>query len=86
MSVEQQVVGLDDAVGALRELVAARRPDLDPDAMGADTQLDELGLDSLDVAELVMSLEQRTGAFLDATSVDRIVTVADLTRLQPLPG
>ncbi|HEX8743556.1 MAG TPA: acyl carrier protein [Thermoleophilaceae bacterium] len=81
-----QVIEVEAAVAALRELIAMRRPDVDPDTIHAGTDLDELGLDSLDVAELVTILEERAGAFLDTSSVERIVRVEDLTQLQALPA
>jgi len=82
---EQGPVDIECAIAAVRDVVADRMADLGTTVIDGDTQLDQLSLDSLDLAELFTILEERSGAFLDASSVERIVVVADLTRLEPAP-
>jgi acyl carrier protein len=49
-----------------------------------DTPLDELGLDSLDMAELFMGFEDVAGQRLDPDSADNATLVGDLAQLRPL--
>ncbi len=46
------------------------------------TPLDELGFDSLEVAELLAALEDRCGFELDPDSTRSLLTVGDLARLR----
>jgi acyl carrier protein len=48
----------------------------------ASTLLDELGFDSLEVAELFAALEDRCGVELDPESARSLITVGDLTQLR----
>ena len=48
------------------------------------TLLEDLALDSLDFAEIVVRLEEAIGIPLDPESVDGFERVADLTKLRPL--
>jgi acyl carrier protein len=50
----------------------------------ASTPLDELGLDSLEVAEVFTALEDLCGCELDTEPPQPITTVGDLTTLQAL--
>jgi acyl carrier protein len=76
-------VSINIAVDAVKQVTELRQADGIP-PITADTALDELGFDSLEVAELFVILEERCGAQLDATSVDQVVRVKDLTGLQPV--
>ena len=49
----------------------------------ADTSLDDLALSSLDRIQLMMELEQRTGAAIDESQFAGARTVGDLARVQP---
>jgi acyl carrier protein len=49
-----------------------------------DTSLRDLGLDSLEVAEIFLDLEEVAGIELDQQSVMNPETVADLAQLKPL--
>ena len=49
----------------------------------ANTSLDDLALSSLDRIQLMMELEQRTGAAIDESQFARARTVGDLARIQP---
>jgi acyl carrier protein len=77
-------VDLSAAIYAVRTVAAGRLAGDRPGVIDADTRLDELSLDSLDLAELFALLEERAGAHLDASSVERVVTVGDLTKLRAL--
>jgi acyl carrier protein len=72
----------DVVVAALRDVLEAHG-DTFP-VIAPDRRLDALGLDSLDVAEFFVRLEQRTGAVVDPTSIDTLEIVGDLRRLRPL--
>lgn len=70
-----------DVIGALNEIFQAKG--VKAPALAADTVLEaELGLESLDFAELVIRLEERTG--LDPFADGRVLhirTIADLASL-----
>jgi acyl carrier protein len=68
------------AVEAVNDVLAGRREGIDQ--VNASTPLDELGLDSLEVAELFAALEDRCGLELDPGSVRALLTVGDLTQLR----
>lgn len=54
--------------------------------VSTSTRLDELELDSLEVAELFAALEDRCGLELDPESAGSLVTVGDLTQLRAARG
>jgi long-chain acyl-CoA synthetase len=51
--------------------------------IGAGTSLDDLALSSLDRIQLMMELEQRTGASMDESQFARARTVGDLAHVAP---
>jgi acyl carrier protein len=59
-------------------LIAERR-DLDRASVSAETSFDDLNLDSLDKAELVMSLEETFGIIIDRA--DQLKTIGDVVTL-----
>jgi long-chain acyl-CoA synthetase len=61
---------------AIRKFTSGRTVD-------ANTSLDDLALSSLDRIQLMMEIEQRTGAAVSESQFARARTVGDLTRLQP---
>jgi acyl carrier protein len=68
------------AVEAVKEVLAnTRRRDRQIDAA---VELESLGLDSLEVAELFAVLEELSGQQLDPDSAQSLVTVGDLARLK----
>lgn len=77
-----EVVSQDAAVTAVGDVLRARHGD--GIAVDARTPLRELGLDSLDVAELIVVLEEMVGLELDQESLEDVETVGDLTRMRPL--
>jgi acyl carrier protein len=54
---------------------------LDEVAIASDTRLEDLNISSLDQAELMLALEERTGTVLDLAEVDDTQTVGDLVEL-----
>jgi acyl carrier protein len=48
------------------------------------TRFDDLGLDSLDLAELFILLEERVGRELDPASANGIETVGELVQLREM--
>ncbi len=69
-------------VESVNEVLANKRQQFDP--VDASTDIESLDLDSLEVTELFATLEERSGLELDPDSADSLVTVGDLTRLQPV--
>lgn len=67
-------------VDAVNEVLANTRAQFEPAV--AETPLDELSLDSLEVAELFATLEDRSGLELDPDSARDLRTVGDLTKLR----
>jgi acyl carrier protein len=76
------VVSVDAAVTAVGDMLRARRGD--GIAVDARTRLRDIGLDSLDAAELIVVLEEMVGLELDQESLEGVETVGDLTRVRPL--
>jgi acyl carrier protein len=68
-------------VDAVNEVLGVKRRGFEP--IDAATPLHELNLDSLDVAELFMAIEDHSGLELDPDSAYGIETVGDLARLRP---
>lgn len=74
-------VKIEHAIDAVRQITALRHAE-QGSPITAETALDDLGFDSLEIAELFVLLEEKSGTQLDATSVDQVVRVKDLTLLQ----
>ena len=68
-------------VDAVNEVLGAKRGQFEP--IEAATPLVELNLDSLDVAELFMAIEDYAGVELDPDTAPGLQTVGDLVRLRP---
>jgi acyl carrier protein len=79
MAVITQEVALD----TVRRVLGARHKEVATD-IAPDTQLESLGLDSLDIAELFLQLENATSTELDPSSAEGLKTVGDLVELRPL--
>jgi acyl carrier protein len=72
------------AVEAVKEVLGnTRRRDR---TVEPSVELESLGLDSLEVAELFAVLEEFSGLQLDPDSAQSLVTVGDLARLRPVGG
>jgi acyl carrier protein len=69
----------EQAVQAVAELLDERGRPVDVDA---GTRLTDLGLDSLDLAELSLALEEIAGARMDPASAETAASVGDLSRLR----
>jgi NADH dehydrogenase (ubiquinone) 1 alpha/beta subcomplex 1, acyl-carrier protein len=59
----------------------AQAAGLDPRLLNLDTSMADTGLDSLDVVEAVMTLEERFGVGFPAAELDRVRTLGDLIDL-----
>lgn len=68
-------------VEAVNEVLGLKRRQFEP--VDARTPLRDLHLDSLDVAELFMAIEDHAGLELDPDSARALETVGDLARLRP---
>jgi acyl carrier protein len=68
------------AVEAANDVLMGRRHSIT--AVTASTPLEELGLDSLEIAELFAALEDRCGAELDPESAQSLLTIGDLAQLR----
>lgn len=76
------VLSVDQVVEATRAaLIRMRSREVE---VTPETRLRDLGLDSLEVAEIFLDLEDVAGVELDQQSVSGANTVADLTQLKPL--
>ena len=75
-------VQLDTVVKAINEVLGMKRSNWEP--VRPDTRLDQLELDSLDIAEVFATLEDWLGLELDPDSVGEVETVADLAALRAL--
>ena len=75
---ETTVIRLEDAVEAITEILGPGRTR----PVDAESRLLDLGLDSLDAAELFLLLEEKAGFALDPASAGALERVADLTRLR----
>ena len=75
-------ITVDEAVRAVAEVLEDRVGDWG--AIRPDTALAGLGLDSFDVAELFMILEEVAGDPIDPRSAEGLAIVGDLTRLRLL--
>lgn len=69
------------AVEAVNDVLASQRHGVKQ--ISAATRLEELGFDSLEIAELFAALEDRCGLELDPQSAPSLITVGDLARLRP---
>lgn len=68
------------AVEAVNEVLGSKRQRWT--AIDESTRLDQLDLDSLEVAELFATLEDRSGLELDPDSARSLTTVGDLAQLR----
>lgn len=57
---------------------AARQLELPADEITRDTTFESLGVDSLDIVEMTMDLENELGVELDLSEAKQIVTFGDL--------
>ena len=65
----------------LQEILAAQF-DIDPETVTPETDIQEdLNADSLDVVDLIMSIEDEFEVEIPDTAVDEIKTVGELTKL-----
>jgi acyl carrier protein len=80
---DERAIDLDGIVQVVRQVLSERRG-IRADSIEADTRLEDLGLDSLDIAEVFLNLEEAVGYRLDPDSVPDVDRVEDLTRLRPL--
>lgn len=79
----ESVLTVEAAVEAVQGLLADKKPG--SGRVTPDTVLTELGLDSMDAAELLLRLEEAAGVALDPSSAGEAKTVADLAKMQPAP-
>lgn len=73
----------DRAGGMARELLAAADPAVAPllDRLDDDAPLLEAGVDSAQLVELALLLEERFGAPLEAAELDRLSTLGSIDEL-----
>ncbi|SIR77702.1 phosphopantetheine-binding protein [Williamsia sterculiae] len=72
----------DQVVDVVVELLVEKNRDTD--GVTVDSAFADIGLDSVDYAELFMALEDSAGARLDPDSASRLIRVGDLMSLRPL--
>ena len=54
---------------------------LEYEQLQSDTLFDEIGVDSIDIVELVMALEAELGVQMPDDQLERVATLGDLARL-----
>jgi acyl carrier protein len=69
-------ITVDDAVTAINEHLANTRSEWTP--VTPSTRLDDLGLDSFEIASIVLSLEEAKGYRLNLDSVGEVELVRDV--------
>ncbi len=75
-------ITIEQAVDAVNQILGGRRTG--DDAVTGDTRFLDLGLDSLDVSELFLTLEEAADQRLDPGSAGELVKISDLTKLKPI--
>ncbi|MFA6624826.1 MAG: DUF1493 family protein [Bacilli bacterium] len=72
-----------DIYAKLKELVSkqVRKRKVDLDSISPDTKLEDLGLDSLDTAELLINIEQEFNIELTQDEMVSVQTVKDIKDL-----
>ena len=73
------MIPIEDVITAIEQVL--RMKERSVTTLNAETHLHELGLDSLDLAEVFVRLELAVGAELDGSSLRGLSQVGDLTRL-----
>ena len=72
----------EEAVLEIAKGMISERLNIDPDRVTMDASLtDDLELDSLDLVELVMSIEERFGIQIEDQDAGELQTVGDAVRL-----
>jgi len=72
------VIAVQGTTEKIRKILAAQL-DIDEDKIVPETSIaDDLGADSLDVVELMMSIEEEFGIVIDEGDVRTFVTVGDV--------
>jgi acyl carrier protein len=77
---DQTVITVDDAVEAVKRVLS--RKSVDGIDLQPDTRFEDLGLDSLDAADLCITLEEIAGRPLDVSSLSEAATIADLAAVR----
>jgi acyl carrier protein len=81
-SLSQTGLDVNAVVAVVSDVLAVTQAD--PRPATAETRLEELGMSSLDFAELLAALEEAAGGEIDMSSVAGLETVEDLVRLRRL--
>jgi acyl carrier protein len=76
-------ITIEQAVDAVNQILGTRRTG--GELVEGDRRFLDLGLDSLDVSELFLTLEEAADQRLDPGSAGELQKVSDLMKLRPLP-
>ena len=79
VSAQPAILTVDQAVEAVSRLLSGKKRQRRP--VTPDTRIEDLGVDSLDIAELFVTLEEIAGVELDPDSAADVQTVADLVHV-----
>lgn len=71
----QRTVTIDEATAIIRSKLGARRAQQE---ISASSKLDDLGMSSLEIADVFLALEDLVGYELDATAAADVQTVEEL--------
>lgn len=72
-------IPLSDAVGAIESVLARRRSE--PPEIRPETSLEDLALESIEVVEVFIEIEARTGCVVSDSDVDRLGRVRDIAAM-----
>ena len=61
--------------------IIAENADINPEIISPETTINELGLDSIDLVDLVMEIEDSFGVSIPDEEFENIRTVSDITDL-----
>ncbi|HKP90448.1 MAG TPA: acyl carrier protein [Thermoleophilaceae bacterium] len=74
-----RAIGVGDAIAVVGSVLREVRGE--PVTVAASTRIDELDLDSLEIIEIFVRLEERTGYVATGDELRSLVTIGDVARL-----
>lgn len=74
-------ITVQDAMNAVQEVLSRKESPQCQVKIHPDTRLSDLMLESLDIAEILVILEEKVGDELNASAIYRLSTVRDLIEL-----
>ena len=75
-------IDIEIILSAVKQVLSHRDDLIAPEEITGNTLISELELDSLDLAEVLILIEQQIGYELDAFSVQNLTYLQDFTRIK----